>query len=203
MVTKTIILLVAMIRYFGSVVKLPITVTTVVLAWMVLACLVSSAQAGQSSARFTKPYIGGNLGLSEVQESSDYSNSEAANGYAGFYLFNNLSLELWMAYLGQFDVNSFVDTYSESAGAGAAVAYRFDTGRLFALRPSVGLFYSRTKISFEGENIGEDTGSDLMFGLSGVFTINEHVLVNINSHLFKNVSGSDIVLFSVGAGYQF
>jgi hypothetical protein len=177
--------------------------SSVMVTTMVLACLVSPAQAGQSSARFTKPYVGGNIGLAEVQENSDYSNSEAANGYAGFYLFNNLSLELWMAYLGQFDVSGFVDTYSESKGAGAAVAYRFDTGRLFALRPSVGLFYSRTEITFQGDKIGEDNGSDLMFGLSGVFTINEHVLVNINSHLFKNVSGSDIVLFSVGAGYQF
>jgi opacity protein-like surface antigen len=198
MVKKIILSLVAKIRYSRTVVKSSVMVTT-----MVLACLVSPAQAGQSSARFTKPYVGGNIGLAEVQENSDYSNSEAANGYAGFYLFNNLSLELWMAYLGQFDVSGFVDTYSESKGAGAAVAYRFDTGRLFALRPSVGLFYSRTEITFQGDKIGEDNGSDLMFGLSGVFTINEHVLVNINSHLFKNVSGSDIVLFSVGAGYQF
>lgn len=198
MVNKTIISLVSLNRYTGAVLK-----SSLIALAVGLACLVSSAQAGQSSARFTKPYVGGNLGLAEVQESSDYSNSEAANGYAGFYLFNNLSLELWMAYLGQFDVNGFADTYSESAGAGAAVAYRFDTGRLFALRPSVGLFYSRTKIFFQGDNIGKDNGSDLMFGLSGVFTINEHVLVNINGHLFKNVSGSDIVLFSVGAGYQF
>jgi hypothetical protein len=108
-----------------------------------------------------------------------------------------------MAYLGQFDVKSLNNTYSESSGMGATLAYRFDMGKLFALRPSVGLFYSRTKITFEGQNIGEDNGSDLMYGLSGVFTINEHVLVNINSHLFKDVSGGDIVLLSVGAGYQF
>jgi hypothetical protein len=174
-----------------------------ILLLAVLICLALPAHAGQSSARFTKPYIGGNLGLAEVQQSSDYSNSESVNGYAGFYLFRDLSLELWLTYLGQFDVKGTSNTYSESSGAGVAAAYRFDTGKLFALRPSIGVFYSRTEITFAGQNIGEDSGSDLMFGLSGVFTINEHVLVNINTHLFKNVSGSDIAVFSVGAGYQF
>ncbi|MCG6969483.1 MAG: porin family protein [Gammaproteobacteria bacterium] len=176
---------------------------SVIFSMLVLALVVLPAHAGQSSARFTKPYIGGNIGIAEVQESSAYSNSESANGYGGFYLVHNLSLELWIAYLGQFDVKNTSNTYSESSGAGLAAAYRIDTSRLFALRPSVGVFYSRTEITFNGQNIGEDSGSDLMFGLSGVFTINEHVLVNINTHLFKNVSGSDIGMFSVGAGYQF
>jgi len=175
----------------------------VVIAVFAITCIVLPAQAEQSSPRFTLPYVGGNLGLAKVQDPSGYSNSGSTNGYGGFYLFHNLSLELWMAYLGQFDVRELNNSYSESAGVGAALAYRFDMGRLFALRPSVGMFYSQTEITFEGQNIGEDSGSDLMFGLSGVFTINEHILVNINGHLFKDVSGGDIFVFSGGAGYQF
>lgn len=171
-----------------------------VIATFVMAFFASSAHA---EARFTLPYVGGNLGIAKVRDPNGFSNSGSLNGYGGFYLFSNLSLELWMAYLGKFDVRKLNDSYTESSGLGATIAYRFDMGRLFALRPSVGLFYSQTESTFEGRSIGEDTGSDLMFGLSGVFTINEHILVNINSHLFKDVSGADIVMFSAGAGYQF
>ncbi len=140
--------------------------------------------------------------MAKAQESG-YNDSQALNGYAGFYLFHNFSVELWLAYLGQFDVEGFEDTYSESSGTGVAAAYRIDMGKLFALRPSLGLFYSRTQITFQGEEVGEDSGADLMAGLSGVFTIRKHLLVNINTHWFKDVSGSDIVMLSAGAGYQF
>ena len=167
-----------------------------------IANLVTPVHA-QQSPRFTLPYLGGNLGRAEVRDASGYKSSGSTNGYAGFYLVDNFSVELWTAYLGQFDIKNLSKTYSEAAGAGVTAAYRIDMGKVFALPPSVGLFYSRTKIVFEGNKIGEDTGADLMLGLSGVFTINEHILVNLNSQLFKNVSGSDIWVLSVGAGYQF
>jgi hypothetical protein len=161
------------------------------------------AHADTSSARFTLPYLGGNVGVSEIQNSDRYNTSEVANAYAGFYMVNNLSIELWLAYLGQFDVKGRSDTYFNAVGGGTALAYRIDTGKQFALRPSVGVFYSRSKITFDGNEIGRDSGANLMLGLSGVFTIRNHVLVNINSHYFKDVSGSNILMFSVGAGYQF
>ena len=173
---------------------------SLVFATFIMACFVLPAHG---EARFTLPYVGGNLGLAKVQDPSGFSNSGSFNGYGGFYLVNNLSLELWTVYLGKFDVEKINDAYSESYGLGAAMAYRFDLGRLFALRPSVGWFYSQTEITYEGRNIGDDSGSDFMFGLSGGFTINEHILVNINTHLFKDVSGADIVSFTAGAGYQF
>jgi len=162
----------------------------------------SPAYAESSSPRFTLPYVGGNIGIADVRKSG-YSNSEAINAYGGFYVFDNLSVELWPAYLGQFEISNFSNTYSETSGVGATAAYRIDLGRLFALRPSVGMFYSQTEIVFQGRKIGEDSGTDMMLGLSGVFTIKEHVLVNINIHWFEDVSGSDIVMFSAGAGYQF
>ena len=42
-----------------------------------------------------------------------------------------------------------------------------------------------------------------MLGLSGVFTVRDHLLVNVSSHFYKDVSGADIVLLTAGAGYQF
>jgi hypothetical protein len=187
--------LIVPIKRVGCFVKYMPVIAAVVMAGFVLPAYAES--------RFTLPYVGGNLGAAKVQRPSGYDNSGSQNAYGGFYLFHDLSLELWMANLGQFDVNGLNNSYSESSGMGATLAYRFDMGRLFALRPSIGLLYSQTEITFEGQKIGEDSGSDLMFGLSAVFTIKEHWLVNINSHLFKDVSGADITVLSVGGGYQF
>jgi len=164
---------------------------------------VSSAHADSSPPRFRLPYVGGNVGTGKVQTSDRFDISPAANAYGGFYLVNNFSAELWLAYLGQFDVKGQKDTYSQSSGVGTALAYRIDTGKLFALRPSVGAFYSQTKIVLQGNEIGKDRGASLVLGLSGVFTIRNHLLVNINTHFYKDVSGADILLFTVGAGYQF
>lgn len=162
----------------------------------------STVHAEQTSPRFRLPYIGGNLGVAEV-DNDNFDHSTAISGYGGFYLFNNFSVEAWTVYLGEFALKGRDDTYLEVSGVGATVAYRIDMGRLFALRPSVGLFYSHSESVYEGEKIGDDDGADLMFGLTGVFTIKEHVLINVNTHVYKDVSGSDIVLFSTGAGYQF
>lgn len=172
-------------------------------AIFLLTWLTQPLYAEQSSPRFSAPYLGGNIGISNVENISGYGSSESLNAFAGFYLFQNLSAELWIAYLGEFDVKNLNNAYSKSSGLGASLAYRFDMGQLFALRPSVGIFYSDTEIYFEDQKIGDDSGSDYMLGLSGVFTANEHVLVNLNVHLFKDVSGADIVTFSAGAGYQF
>ena len=180
--------LIVPIKRVGCFVKYMPVIAAVVMAGFVLPAYAES--------RFTLPYVGGNLGAAKVQRPIGYDNSGSQNAY-------DLSLELWMANLGQFDVNGLNNSYSESSGMGATLAYRFDMGRLFALRPSIGLLYSQTEITFEGQKIGEDSGSDLMFGLSAVFTIKEHWLVNINSHLFKDVSGADITVLSVGGGYQF
>ena len=70
-------------------------------------------------------------------------------------MIDNLSLELWLAKLGRFDLESLNNSYSESNGVGATLAYRFDMGNLFALRPSIGLFNSRTEITYEGQQIGD------------------------------------------------
>ena len=164
----------------------------------------SSAQADSVSPRFTLPYVGGNVGFSRVQTSDRYNSSGAANVYGGFYVFQNLSIELWAAYLGQFNVKGATNSmYLQSGGLGSALAYRIDMGRTFALRPSVGVFYSQTSLIFDGDEIGRDTGSNLMFGLSGVLTIRNRYLANINTHYYKDVSGVDIMLLTVGAGYQF
>ena len=166
--------------------------------------LVSTAQADPSSPRFTLPYVGGTVGTSQIQNSDRYDPSPAVNAYGGFYVPQNLSVELGLAYLGQFYVKGIGgSTYSQSYGLGTALAYRIDTGRVFALRPSVGVFYSRSKIVLDGDEIGRDSGSNLMFGLSGVFTVREHLLVSIDTHFYKDVSGADILLLTAGAGYQF
>jgi hypothetical protein len=180
------------------VLSLTLTVTMVVLSFAL-----SSVYADTAAPRYRLPYVGGNVGTADVQNSDRYDSSPAANAYGGFYVVQNLSVELWLGYLGQFDVKGQRDAYSQSNGIGGALAYRIDTGKLFALRPSVGFFYSRTKIMFDGNNIGEDSGGNLMLGLSGVFTIRHHLLVNINSHFYKDVSGADILMFTAGAGYQF
>jgi hypothetical protein len=175
----------------------------VLVAIYALLFTVSAAQADPASPRFTLPYLGGNIGTAQVQNSDRFDPSVTANAYGGFYLFRNLSAEVWLAYLGQFDIKNRTNTYSQSSGLGATLAYRIDTGKLFALRPNIGFFYSRTKIVFDGNDIGDDSGANLLVGLSGVFTVREHLLVNINTHFYKDVSGADILSLTAGAGYQF
>jgi hypothetical protein len=72
------------------------------------------ALAVHAEARFTLPYVGGNLGLAKVQDPSGYSNSGSLNGYGGFYLVSNLSLELWTVYF--MEISGFVNCANDTSG---------------------------------------------------------------------------------------
>ena len=66
-----------------------------------------SAYADQSSARFSLPYVGGSLGFAEV-DNDNFDNSVAMNGFGGFYLFDNVSIEASTGYLGEFGLTVIV-----------------------------------------------------------------------------------------------
>ena len=84
-------------RIKGSVIRIR---HSVILAVGATSCLVLPTHAEPSSPRFSLPYLGGNVGIAEVQSSDRFDYSQAASAYSGFYLFHNLSIELWLAYLG-------------------------------------------------------------------------------------------------------
>lgn len=157
--------------------------------------------AQEDNIGFGHTYVGGHVGMASVNN-SNYKNSPVIGAYAGIYLVSALSLELSPMYMDEFELKGQNQAHIDVRSVAARLAYKFQLSHAFSLRPSAGMYYSDTRSYFSGKNTGKDTDQNVTYGLSGLINI-KNVVINIDLRWYKEVSGQDISVATVGAGYEF
>lgn len=138
---------------------------------------------------------GGYLGLS-LGESDDDILNETDSGlklYGGVNLSQNLGIEF--AYV---DLGEFANGIFEQDGLSFQVVGYLPLTQTFDFFGKIGFF------AWEVRAFGlSDSGTDLTYGFGGQVNINEQLAIRGEWETFKDISGGDVDLLSIGLNIRF
>lgn len=161
-----------------------------------LAIFASSSYADVSG------YVGGTIGLSEV-DVSGYDTAPGSQVFVGMNLSQNFGVELAYTYLGQFDVSGASDTYIEVGGFEVTAVGRFPVSDRISFFGEAGVYSWNLDAVLFGTNVGSDDGTDLTYGIGMGVGMTDALELLFEYQRYSNVSDADIDTLRAGLSYNF